>query len=186
MRMNKKDYFTENCRGYVSYMLQFSVCTIAYERAINNAIVHKWLWGFILRYITDFLNIYITFKCVFVMAEKKKEHHENEHKKEEHRVQKKNNTTTYVVLAIIVLAAIIFIYTRYYSPNANTEKTDGGEKIVIASVNGEEITLDELEKTYQSVPSQSQISLTKKDLLNSMIEARLLYQEAKKQGFEIS
>ena len=104
-----------------------------------------------------------------VEKKEKKEHHESEHKKEEHHVQKKSNTTTYVVLAIIVLAIIIFIYTKYYSPNTNIENKN--EKIVIASVNGEEITLDELEKAYQSVPSQSQISLTKKDLLNSMIEA---------------
>src|SRR3989338_5706616 len=110
---------------------------------------------------------------IFKMAEKKEKkiNHEIEHKKEEQHTRKKNNTTAYIILAIILLVAIIFIYTKYYSPSSASQNG----KTVIASVNGEEITLDELEKTYQSVTSQSQISLTKKGLLNQIIEARLLY-----------
>ncbi len=114
----------------------------------------------------------------------KKEHTEVEHKSTGHSNPKKNNTATYVILAIVILIAIIFVYTKYYPSTAGSGTTN--DKTVIASVNGEDITLDELEKAYVSVPPQSQVSLTKKDLLNQMIEARLLFQVAKKEGYEIS
>lgn len=115
------------------------------------------------------------------MAEKKEKTEEKSEKKETEKKidRKKNNNIKYLIIAVILIIAIVFIYPKYFP------KTTPQTGMVIANVNGENITLSELNKVYDSMPAQIKTTTSKKSLLNQMIEARLLYQEAKRQGITI-
>ncbi len=115
---------------------------------------------------------------------KKHEHYQHtephvEHHLEHHNKSKKK-TTAYVIVAIIIIIALIFVYAKYYSKPVTTNENN-----IAAKVNDEVITFSELDKAYNSLPPQYRLMTSKKTLLNQMIEARVLYQEAKKQGISI-
>ncbi len=93
-----------------------------------------------------------------------------------HKSTTNKNYLTYAIIAVILILVIVFVYNKY-SPQTTTE-----ENTIAASVNGEEIRLSELDKTYSSLPPQYKATTSKKELLSQMIEARLIYQEAKKEG----
>ena len=66
----------------------------------------------------------------------------------------------------------------------NDEKTDLSD--IAASINGEIITLDELTKVYNRLPSQTRDVVTKEDLLEQMINEKILLMEAKRQAITVS
>jgi len=112
---------------------------------------------------------------------KKHEHHQHAKQHVQHHDKTKKNTTTYIIIVIILILAIIFAYTKYYPKPTTTNENN-----IAAKVNGEIITFSELDKTYNTLPQQYQLMTSKKALLSQMIEARVLYQEAKKQGVSVS
>ncbi len=75
----------------------------------------------------------------------------------------------FVILAIIVLGAI------FYMTKQNSDE-------VAATVNGEVITVKELDRLYSSLPAEYKAFSTKESILGQMVEKELLYQEAVKQG----
>ena len=86
----------------------------------------------------------------------------------------KYSTMTLVVAIVIVLAYVSFGSNLFTS------------KDIAAKVNGEKITVTELNNLYDSIPLQQKASVTKKDLLQQIVQLKLIYQEAKKEGFSVS
>ena len=91
----------------------------------------------------------------------------------------KSNIKYVVIIALIVVAALALTFYII----KNQAKT---EEAVAATVNGQVITLNELDTLYESVPAQLKLTTSKETLLNQIIEKEVLYQEAKKQGIEVS
>ena len=89
---------------------------------------------------------------------------------------------------IAVLAALFVALAAFGCKGANTqagkkqEAAKGGK--VVAEIGKEKITLEEVDQTIKDVPQQYQaMALTRKDmLLDSMINQKLLYEEALKQN----
>ena len=77
-------------------------------------------------------------------------------------------------LAILIVSIIIILVLTYGTMTPKDK--------VAAIVNGENIYLDELTKAYDSLPQQYKESISKKDFLNQLIQAKVIYQEAVKQG----
>jgi parvulin-like peptidyl-prolyl isomerase len=59
----------------------------------------------------------------------------------------------------------------------------GSDSPVIAKVNGEKITQEELDSLYKRLPEQYKSLVSKQVLLEQLIDERLLYEEALKQGY---
>lgn len=83
----------------------------------------------------------------------------------------KNKFMFYVVIIVLITA----IYVGSQEPTKTTNE-------IAATVNAEEITLDELNKAFNSLPPQYQGTITKKSLLDQLIQAKVFYNEAQLQG----
>mgnify|MGYP006286509377 CR=1 FL=1 len=85
----------------------------------------------------------------------------------------------YLIIGIMIIIGVIFFYGfGFIQDMKNTPK-------VLASVNGEEITQEELEETkgtYLNLGVTGE-NLTKEEVLEEMIVIELLYQEAQKKGY---
>jgi peptidyl-prolyl cis-trans isomerase SurA len=57
---------------------------------------------------------------------------------------------------------------------------------VVAQVNGESITLTEVEEAYQKMPAEYEGQLSKQDVLEALIDETILLQEAKNQGISMT
>lgn len=97
-----------------------------------------------------------------------------ETKKEGIKISKKSLKIVSVVVVIIIVAA--FFYWKYYE----------GQKNIVATIDDETITIDELNKVYASMPAQYQGLITKEALLDQLVQAKVLYLEAQKQGVTIN
>lgn len=86
-----------------------------------------------------------------------------------------------VLVGIFILIAIIGAV--YMLTNKAPAKVD--DKLA-AKVNGEEITLAELNNIYSRLPPQTQAAVKKQDVLDQMINEKLLMQAAKKQGLSVN
>lgn len=73
---------------------------------------------------------------------------------------------------LIILIASYFVITNYYKRSES----------IAAKVNGEIITIEELDKAYNSLPEQYKTLIDKKDLLDQLIQAKVFYLEAEKRG----
>ena len=91
---------------------------------------------------------------------------------------KKRSKFGLFVISVVVVAAVAFIGYLV------TEQPTTGD--VAAIVNGEVITQDELDQKYGNLPEQYRILVTQEDLLDQLINAKLLIQEANAKGIEIS
>ena len=89
----------------------------------------------------------------------------------------------FVLLVIIGLAAI-FALLKSSVPGFLGGASLSGK--LAASVNGQEITMAELDEGYNSLPVQYQLFLTKEDFLDQMIDQVLLRQEASRRGIVIT
>tara|TARA_Y100000310_G_scaffold345284_1_gene463407 strand:- start:2533 stop:3492 length:960 start_codon:yes stop_codon:yes gene_type:complete len=74
----------------------------------------------------------------------------------------------------VVIVAIVAIGAFFLIQDSQSD--------VAAVVNGEIITIEELSKTYDSLPEQYKPAVTKESLLKQLIQAKVIYQEAEKQG----
>ncbi|MFC1690560.1 peptidylprolyl isomerase [Nanoarchaeota archaeon] len=115
---------------------------------------------------------------------KHKKHAEHKHG-EVHKKAKKEKklSTTAAVIGIIVILAVIVV-GKYVWPSA--------DDVTVATINGEEIMLPELQEDYnmflflRGIPPEYSSMFPLSQFLNVSIEQKLLYQEALKQGAEIS
>ncbi|MEK6846798.1 MAG: SurA N-terminal domain-containing protein [Nanoarchaeota archaeon] len=84
--------------------------------------------------------------------------------------------TTFALLIVIVAGLGYFVYG---------DKLSFGDEIA-AKVNGEKITVSELNRIYDSLPEQQKALMTKSDLLEQLVQLKVFYQEAKKEGFAVT
>lgn len=82
----------------------------------------------------------------------------------------------WTVVAIVIVVAIVFFMMQ------SSDKIID-EEITAAKVNGQVITMSELDKMYSTVPEQYKAFVSKETLLNQLIEKEVILQEAKKEGF---
>jgi foldase protein PrsA len=98
--------------------------------------------------------------------------------KRKHKSKQQLKSVTFtIILTVIVIAIFAYLINQ---------ETDLDNKGIAATVNGEKITNDELEMEYSKLPEQYKEVVTKEDLLNQMIDAKLLLQEAKAEGISVS
>jgi len=104
----------------------------------------------------------------------------NENCKLDDESKKKNNYyinhSKILLFAVLIGFASYIVYTDFFQ---NEDK-------VVAKVNGEEIYLSELERAYKSLQPQQKITATKKDILQELVEFKVVYLEAKNKGMAIS
>jgi len=82
----------------------------------------------------------------------------------------------YFVITVVIIA-ILIIGGYFYFQNT---------KNVAAVVNGEVITISDLDKAYESLPAQYKLVIDKESLLEQLIQAKIFYLEAQKQGLIVS
>ncbi|MFH2028096.1 MAG: SurA N-terminal domain-containing protein [Nanoarchaeota archaeon] len=92
--------------------------------------------------------------------------------------KKKNSSTVAIIIAAIVIIVILYVVIK----NTGLISMFG----VAAVVNGESITVNELDQKYENLPEQYKVIITKDILLDQLINSKLLIQESKKQGFEVT
>jgi parvulin-like peptidyl-prolyl isomerase len=90
------------------------------------------------------------------------------------RVSKK---LIYGMLIFIVLGIGVF---AFFSMNSSSDEG------VAAIVNGEIITISELDNAYETLPPQYKGVVSKGSLLEQLVQAKVIYQEAEKQGIIVS
>lgn len=84
------------------------------------------------------------------------------------------------IVIILIVALVIFTFVNKGSePNQEEINPNSG---IAAIVNGEVITVTELNTAFDSLPPQYKAVTTKESLLNQLVQAKIFYQEAKKQG----
>lgn len=97
-----------------------------------------------------------------------------------------------IVISFILLVCVIGFVAGYFYVNYSTEKNANAN--IIARVNGEEITLDEIENLYDmyhvhvniSTPSVDKVQVEYAKILYTKIKQILVAQELKKRGIQIS
>jgi len=87
-----------------------------------------------------------------------------------------------VFLILVIIAAIVAFQIWQQNKQNKVEKQEG----IAAIVNGEIITKSELDMQYDKIPEQYKAIITKDSYLNQMIAVKLLIQEARKKGIEVT
>lgn len=94
----------------------------------------------------------------------------------------KNNKILYTALAIFIV--VILLYQFDPSPTQTQDETPQGE--LAATINGDPITMEELDNLYESLPAQYKGSVTKDTLLDQLIQTKVLYIKAQEQNLVAS
>ncbi len=97
-------------------------------------------------------------------------------KKKSKKIKKSTTKKIYLIIILIVILGVVLYFAF---------KTLRPEKVV-ATVNNEAITTQELEQKYTQLPDQYKMFITKEDFLDQIINVNLLLQEAKKEGIVVS
>lgn len=117
---------------------------------------------------------------IYLVNKKSKKTSKNLKNKGKKSKFKKNEHTSIFLAAIVVLTIVGFVLWQQ-----NTLSTENGSDVA-AIVNGQVITVDELNLQYSRLPEQYKIILSKEDFLDSLISSNLLLQEAENEGITIS
>ncbi len=91
----------------------------------------------------------------------------------------RGNFFKYTTIALLVVLIAGLAYVVY------GDKFSFGEDIA-AKVNGEKITLSELNEIYDSLPEQQKSVMSKEDVLDQLVQLKVIYQEAKKEGLSVT
>ena len=96
-------------------------------------------------------------------------------------IQKESSlgTIIFVILLVGVIAGAILVNQNMLGDSKVTEP-------IAASVNGEIITVSELDSTYNKLPPQTKNVFTKKEQLEELITVKLLVLEATKKGISVN
>jgi foldase protein PrsA len=145
-----------------------------------------------------------------ISLEEHKHEHESEHHAEQHsehhaqkmqkhavpakhhkhidiaRARKKKPVTKYILGAVIFVALVAIVVVAILLLSKSGVSRIASSKATAATVNGEKITVGQLEEQYAKVPETYKPYITKSMLLNQTINEVILLQEAKKQGIEVT
>ncbi len=111
---------------------------------------------------------------VIIMAKKISEKERNKKKKK--RKGRKIIKKISAVVVLVALLAVILYFALRISPKEET----------VAVVNGESITKNELNRRYNMLSEQYKLFVTKDAFLDRVIESKLLLQEARRRGIDVS
>ena len=100
-------------------------------------------------------------------------------------IEKKNSinlsrNTLAIILVVLVVAFVGYVYFNRVPASLNSAIVS--EDLPAAIVNGEVISVKDLDKAYNSLPEQYKKATTKESLLNQLIQVKVLYKEAEKEG----
>ena len=84
--------------------------------------------------------------------------------------------TTIALLVVLVAGLGYVVYGDKFSFGSD----------IAAKVNGEKITVSELNRIYDSLSEQQKSLMTKDDVLEQLVQLKVIYQEAKKGGLGVS
>lgn len=108
--------------------------------------------------------------------------HAHDSKESSKKKQKSNTIMTIVAILIIIGITLLILNVKKIVP----ENSDDTLAEAAAIVNGEPITLTELDTEFSRLPQQYQQFLTKSDYLGQMVSEKLLMQEAAKDGISVT
>ncbi|MEN9625730.1 MAG: hypothetical protein RL557_58 [archaeon] len=94
------------------------------------------------------------------------------HRKGTDEIKISKNLVIGIFVVVVVLLAAGYMYYQM-------------QKNVVAIVNGQKIAMEELDRAYNALPLQYKASVTKKDLLEQVVQTEVVYQEAQKEGIVI-
>lgn len=97
-------------------------------------------------------------------------------RQEDGKIKVPRNYLLVAGIVVIVLVAGFLFYQSYDFSNAE----------VAAVVNGEVITMDELNKAYDTLPAQYNGVVTKEKLLEQLVQAKVIFQEAEDEGITVT
>ena len=86
----------------------------------------------------------------------------------------------YVAILVAVISAVpAFLFLNYYmQPTGELTYKENS----IVTVGGEEITSGDVDNQFDAIPEEQKQDVTKDDILNAMIDQKLVLQEAEKNG----
>lgn len=93
--------------------------------------------------------------------------------------QKKKSIYLTLIITIIILSTIAYIFYTYKDIFSESLLD---ESLIVARINGKEISLKELNEAYDRLSDQYKTMVTKEDILDETVTEILLLQEAEKQG----
>ncbi len=119
----------------------------------------------------------------------------SEKKNSQNPAEKKFGSEKIVFAALVLAVVLVFGGMVYFfafkpiasngyiaiNPNENSNANEG----VAATINGEKILLSEVEKRFKTVPESLAESVSKTSILENMIDGRLVYLEAQKNGVTV-
>ena len=97
---------------------------------------------------------------------------------------KKKKRRLYPLLIISILIIAIVAYAFYINKDLFLKKSEGA--LIVAKVNNDGITLEELNEAYNRLSDEYKQLITKESLLDEIVAERLLLQEAEKQGIAVA
>lgn len=110
-----------------------------------------------------------------------KKAHPKKHDKTQHKHHAPKTTSKKPVVSkgmiILIIAAVVLVAIIFFATH---------KKGIAANVNGEEITVAEINELYERVPAQYKLVVTKDTLLENTINELLLLQEAKRLGLTVT
>lgn len=104
-------------------------------------------------------------------------------KKTRKKKSKYNNVIFGIALILIIISLIIFYSDKIFVKTTQPAKESSMIAII---VNDDFITTDELDTLYERLPPELMLSLTKEDLLEQLIDRKILLQEGKKQNIIVT
>ena len=107
--------------------------------------------------------------------------------KKKKNIIKKSNTGLYIgiTIALIVVIVIVLALIRYTGTDKQPT-VSGQEDDVVALVNGEKIYAADVDKKFEQLPVALQQATSKKDILDQIIEEKIIDQEAAKVGVAVT
>jgi hypothetical protein len=85
---------------------------------------------------------------------------------------------------VVLLVIMIAIFTGVFISGNIEDTNEADVREISATVNGARVYFDDVEKEYDSLSPEQKITITKADALSFVIERRILYQEAVKNGLK--
>lgn len=107
-----------------------------------------------------------------------------EYKRKTKKENKHNSNVQYFWYAIILLIIAGLLLFQFREPAGTNNSSIQKEEQVLAKVNGEPITQNQVDAVYNSLSTETKGAVTKDNILNSLIRDKVLVQEAEKEGIK--
>ena len=104
---------------------------------------------------------------------------DEEKPKKKTKAKRKKGINPVVIFSVVIV--ILVAYVLYINRDALFGKTTE-ESLIAARVNGEDITLDEVNEAHSKLSESYKELVTREDILNEIISEKLLLQEASRRG----